>query len=137
VTVTELGVEDLYVVGNKDLLPPRRARLELSELADSSFVDFPSGWGVRTVIDHAFTAAGVNRRVTLEVADVNTFIALLHAGLSVALSPLSLLPRDHRLEVRRLRSPVTWRVVMALPDTRPIRAAANAFADLVPGRALE
>jgi hypothetical protein len=28
---------------------------------------------------------------------------------------------------------MTWRVVMALPDGRPIRAAANAFAELVTG----
>jgi len=130
-TTTELGVEDLYVVGATDLLPPRRARLELGELSECSFVDFPSGWGVRTVVDHAFAAAGRSRRVTLEVADVSTFVALLHAGLGVALSPLSLLPGDHRLEIRRLSSPVTWRVVMALPSNRPPRAAAKAFADLV------
>jgi DNA-binding transcriptional LysR family regulator len=131
VTTTELGVEDLYLVGTEELLPPRRARVELSELAESSFVDFPTGWGVRTVVDHAFAAARVNRRVTIEVADVNTFIALLHAGLGVAVSPRSLLPRDHSLDTRRLASTVTWRVVMALPSDRPIRAAANAFAGLV------
>lgn len=136
-TTTELGVEDLYVLGTRGLLPPRRARLGLSELSESSFVDFPSGWGVRTVIDHAFATASLNRRVTIEVADVSTFIELLHAGLGVALSPLSLLPVDHQLEIRRLLSPVTWRVVMALPSNRPIRAAASAFADLVRDHALE
>lgn len=130
-TTTELGVEDLYLVGTKELLPPRRARLGLSELAETSFVDLPSGWGVRTVVDRAFAAAGVSRRITIEVADVTTFVALLHQGLGIALSPLSLLPRDHRLEIRRPLSPVTWRVVMALPSNRPVRATAKAFADLV------
>ena len=131
VTTTELGVEDLYLVGTKDLLPSGRASVELSELSESGFVDFPTGWGVRAVVDHAFAAARVNRRVTIEVADVNTLVALLHAGLGVAVAPRSVLPDRHRLDVRPLASPVTWRVVMALPSDRPVRAAAHAFAELV------
>ena len=131
VAATELGVEELYVVGPKELLPSRRSGLELSALADASFVDFPGGWGVRAVVDHAFAAAGLARRVTIEIADVGTFVALLQAGLGVALAPLSLLPRDHGLETGRLATRVTWRVVMALPGARPSRAAAEAFAALV------
>jgi DNA-binding transcriptional LysR family regulator len=130
VTATELGVEELCLVGVNELLPGR-GRIDLSELADSRFVDFPSGWGVRTVVDHAFAAAGTSRRITIEVADVNTFIALLHAGLGIALAPRSLFPHDHGLATRRLAEPITWRVVMALPSDRPIRAAAGAFAQLV------
>jgi DNA-binding transcriptional LysR family regulator len=131
VTTTELGVEELYLVGVKELLPPARARMDLSDLADSRFVDFPRGWGVRAVVDNAFAAAGTDRRVTIEVADVNTLIALLHAGLGVALAPPSLFPRDHGLAIRRLTAPITWRAVMALPKATPIRAAAGAFAELV------
>lgn len=135
-TITELGVEELHLVGNAELLPPRRARVELSGLSHAKFVDFPTGWAVRAVVDRAFAAAGCSRRVTIEVADVTTYVRLLHAGLGVALSPASLLPPGHRLQTRRLASPVTWRVVMALPSDRPVRAAARAFADLVldPGR---
>ena len=33
----------------------------------------------------AFAAAGCSRRVTIEVADVTTYVRLLHAGLGVAL----------------------------------------------------
>ena len=131
VTTTELGVENLCVVGAKELLAPRRARVELSELTGSSFVDFPSGWGVRTVVDRAFAAAGLKREVTIEVGDVGTFVALVQEGLGVAIAPLSILPRGHPLEVRRLASAVKWRVVMGRASNRPMRAAANAFATLV------
>lgn len=131
VSTTELGVEDLHLVGTAPLLPPRGARVELSGLADARFVDFPAGWGVRAAVDHAFAAAGVTRRVTIEVADVATCLALLRAGLGVALLPQSLLSDDHALRTRRLASPLSWRVVMALPSNRPRRAAAQAFADLV------
>jgi DNA-binding transcriptional LysR family regulator len=131
VSTTELDIEDLHLVGTAELLPPGRARVELSELSEATFVDFPSGWGVRAAVEHAFAAAGVNRRVTIEVADVGTCLRLLRAGLGVGLLPRSLLQGDHGLQTRRLASPLTWRVVMAVPSDRPRRAAADAFAELV------
>jgi DNA-binding transcriptional LysR family regulator len=131
VTATQLAVEELRLVGTPKLLPRRRGRVELNGLSDASFVDFPTGWGVRTAVDQAFAAAGVSRRVPVEVADVGTLLQLLRAGLGVALLPRSLLGDDDALQVRRLASPMSWRVVMALPAGRPIRAAANAFAELV------
>jgi DNA-binding transcriptional LysR family regulator len=131
VSATQLAVEELHLVGTPELLPRRRGRVELNGLSDVTFVDFPTGWGVRTAVDQAFAAAGVTRRVPIEVADVGTLLQLVRAGLGVALLPRSLLGNDDALQVRRLASPMTWRVVMALPDGRPIRAAANAFAELV------
>jgi DNA-binding transcriptional LysR family regulator len=44
VSTTELGVEDLHLVGTAELLPPRRPRIDLSRLAEATFVDFPAGW---------------------------------------------------------------------------------------------
>jgi DNA-binding transcriptional LysR family regulator len=131
VSSTELATEELHLVGAPELLPRGRARLELSDLATATFVDFPAGWGVRAAVDEAFAAAGVNRRVAIEVADVSTCLQLLRAGLGVALLGESLLPGDHALQTRRLASPITWRVVMAVPSNRPPRAAADVFAQLV------
>jgi DNA-binding transcriptional LysR family regulator len=130
-SVTQLAVEELYLVGTPELLPPRRGRVQLDGLSEVPFVDFPTGWGVRTTVDLAFAAAGLTRRVPVEVADVGTLLQLVRAGLGLALLPRSLLGNDDELEVRRLASPMTWRVVMVLPDGRPIRATASAFAELV------
>jgi DNA-binding transcriptional LysR family regulator len=131
VTTTELGVEDLHLVGRPELLPARRTRIELSDLANATFVDFPAGWGVRVAVDRAFAAAGVSRRVKIEVADVNTSLGLLGAGLGVALLPPSLLQGANGLQTRRLASPFSWRVVMAVLREQPTRATARAFMDLV------
>ena len=131
VEITELGTEALYLVGARELMPARRRTVELPDLAEATFVDFPAGWGVRSVIDRAFAVAGVSRRVTMEVADVSTYLQLLDARLGVAITPQSLLPANHEFEVRRLKPPITWRVVMALASRRPTRAAARAFAQLV------
>jgi DNA-binding transcriptional LysR family regulator len=133
VSTTQLAVEELRVVGIPTLLPRRRGSLELKELADLSFVDFPPGWGVRATADQAFAGAGLTRHVPVEVADVGTLLQLLRAGLGVALLPRSLLDSDEGLQVRRLAAPMSWRVVMAVPDGRPVRAAAKAFAELVTG----
>ncbi|MCW2970467.1 MAG: LysR family transcriptional regulator [Solirubrobacterales bacterium] len=130
-SVTQLAVEELYLVGTPELVPPRRTRVQLDGLSEVPFVDFPTGWGVRTTVDLAFAAAGLTRRVPVEVADVGTLLQLVRAGLGLALLPRSLLGNDDELEVRRLASPMTWRVVMALPHGRPIRATASAFAELV------
>ena len=131
VEIVELGTEALYLVGARELMPARRRTVSLTDLAEATFVDFPAGWGVRAVIDRAFAAAGVSRRVTIEAADVSTYLQLLDARLGVAISPQSLLPANHEFEVRRLKPPITWRVVMALASRRPTRAAARAFARLV------
>lgn len=133
VSTTQLAVEDLYLVGSARLLPAGRAAVTLSALSEASFVDFPAGWGIRTAVDEAFAAAGVNRRVSIEIADVNTLLQLLEADLGIALLPRSLLPGDQRLRMRRLDAPLSWRVVMAVSSSRPIRAAARAFAELVAG----
>jgi DNA-binding transcriptional LysR family regulator len=131
VSTTELAVEELHLVGAAEQLPRQRAPVELSDLSDASFVDFPSGWGIRAAVDRAFADAGVSRRAAIEVADVNTCVQLLRAGLGVSLLGQSLLQGDHGLQARRLASPITWRVVMAVPSNRPPRAAADAFAELV------
>src|ERR1700676_1409194 len=74
VSATQLAIEELHLVGTPELLPPGRGRVELNELSEHSFVDFPTGWGVRTAVDQAFAAAGVTRRVPVEVADVGTLL---------------------------------------------------------------
>lgn len=58
-----------------------------AKLAGEAFVDFHAGWGARGVTDHAFAAAGVERRVDLEVNDVHTLLDLVAHGLGVAVVP--------------------------------------------------
>ena len=131
VTTIRLGSEELVVVTAPDQVLPGRRPITLDALVDASFVDFPIGWGVRTVVDRAFAAAGLGRRVTIEVADVATCLQLLRAGLGVALLPPSLLPAGDSLRQRAVSPPLTWHVGMATPAGRGANAAATAFAELV------
>jgi DNA-binding transcriptional LysR family regulator len=113
----------------RDAVP--RDAVRLGSLADATFVDFPTGWGVRTVVDQAFAAAGVARRVTMEIADVAIALQLIRAGLGVAVIPPSLVPPGDTGLVQRPISPqFSWHVVMATPSSAT-NAAAQALAELV------
>src|SRR5487761_1859228 len=119
VTTIPLGSEDIVLVSSPGQGPPGRAPVPLDALVDATFVDFPTGWGVRDAVDRAFATAGLERAVTTEVADVTTLINLVRAGLGMALLPLSLLSAgDGLLERRPVSPPITWRVVMATPAGR-------------------
>jgi DNA-binding transcriptional LysR family regulator len=131
-TATPLGSEELVVVTAPDMALPGRAPVPLGELAGARFVDFPPGWGVRTAVDRAFAAAGLERNVTIEIADVGTCLQLLRAGLGIALLPPSLIPSgDPGLRLRAVSPPPSWHVVMARSAGHAASAAATAFAELV------
>lgn len=130
--LTPLGSEELMVIAAPELAPPGRGPVPLGTLATAAFVDFPSGWGVRAVVDRAFAAAGLTRRVTIEVADVPTLLQLVGAGLGIALVPPSLLDEgDDGVERRPVEPAITWHVVMAAPRGGGPTAAARAFTEMV------
>ena len=132
VNAVPLGSEGLVLVSSPDRPPSgRRRTVSLDVLVDATFVDFPTGWGVRTVVDRAFAAADIQRRVTMEIADVATCLQLVRAGLGIAIVPPSLLPPgDTGLLQRPVTPPITWHVVMATPANGS-NAAALALAELV------
>jgi DNA-binding transcriptional LysR family regulator len=130
-SATVLASEPLLLVGAAGSLPPSRSAVALGALARETFVDFPVGWGTRAAVDRAFARAAIERRGTIEVADVSTFVALIRAGLGLGLLPRSMLPRDRRLVVRRVTPEPTWDVMMVRSTDHPPTAAARAFADLV------
>jgi DNA-binding transcriptional LysR family regulator len=130
-TTIPLGSENLVLVGPPDKMPSGQRAVRLDALSDASFIDFPAGWGVRIVVDRAFGAVGVERRVTMEIADVATCLQLVGAGLGVALFPPSMVPADDpRIRVRPTSPNITWHVVMATPAGRT-SAAIDALTALV------
>lgn len=63
------------------------ASVRFGELLDDDFVEMPVGFGNRKVVDDWLRAAGMRRRVTLEVPDLSTVPAYVAAGLGVAVVP--------------------------------------------------
>jgi DNA-binding transcriptional LysR family regulator len=126
--------EQLELCFTSGLGPEGDGPVALQELGDVGFVDFPSGWGVRTAADDAFAQLGLHRHVSIEVADVPTLLALVEHGLGAALLPASLAPPERSALIRRPVTPaLSWEVVLATPSNRPLSAAARAFLDLADG----
>jgi DNA-binding transcriptional LysR family regulator len=108
-----------------------RADVELAALADETLADGPPNWGTRMAVDRAFSAAGVERRVTLEVNDTQTLVEIVRHGLASAfLAPSFIRNRDGiTLVPVRHHAPV-FEAYIAEPTTRRASAPAAALLEL-------
>jgi DNA-binding transcriptional LysR family regulator len=106
--------------------------VRLEDLAGERFVDMLRGFGNRTTVDRAFDAAGLPRRVQVEVPDLTTVPDYVRAGLGVAVVPdmdLDDLPGVARLPLAGVE--LTWTLsAITLSGKRPSRAV-TALLDLM------
>ncbi|MFE2377565.1 LysR family transcriptional regulator [Streptomyces sp. NPDC059398] len=101
----------------------------LAELAGETFVDFPAGYGSRSVVDRAFAAAGQHRDVGIEVANADTAAAYARHGLGVAILPEAYLgPGPHPRVVGPGSDRLTWSLSLAVPANRHSSTAARHLA---------
>ncbi|WP_329138811.1 LysR substrate-binding domain-containing protein [Streptomyces sp. NBC_01476] len=113
-----------------------RTSVALTELAGEWFVDFPAGYGNRTVTDRAFAAAGLDRQVAIEITDIATAAAFVRQGLGIALLPRFIVPR--RDDVRQLTvtgADLRWPLSLAVSRNRRLGAAAQALVAMATGAA--
>ncbi|HEX3804277.1 MAG TPA: LysR family transcriptional regulator [Solirubrobacteraceae bacterium] len=124
--------EPLQLVASEGEALPLQRSVKLEQLAETSFVDFPIGWGIRTVVDQAFAQLGLQRRIGIEVADVTTFLQLVREGLGVALLPDSLMTADpHGLRTHPITPTLSWDVAVVAREPEATSPAAEAFLALV------
>jgi DNA-binding transcriptional LysR family regulator len=85
-----LSDEELVaVVGRGDALSAK-SRISLSALRDRALISLPPGTGMRTALDAACAAAGLNPRIAFEASDPVMLVELAARGLGVAIVPASL-----------------------------------------------
>ncbi len=111
-----------------------RESVPLSELAGMSFVDGPPGYGNRAVVDRAFAAAGVQRTVALEVADIATTATHIRNGLGIGFLSRFILDEigDSGLATVRISDhAICWRLYVAMSAVRPTSAATRAVFRLI------
>ena len=121
-----------------DLVLPEGHRLagagvvRLADLAGDSFVDFPLGYGNRTLVDRVFAAAGVPRHVAIEVADLTTGANFVREGLGVAFLPAFAVPDRTRLVIKRVAdADLDWPLGVATSAVRAPSAAARALLTMI------
>jgi DNA-binding transcriptional LysR family regulator len=121
-----------------DLLLPAGHRLadrrtvEITDLADEPFVDFPIGYGNRTIVDRSFAEAGVRRHIVLEITDIAMTAAFVRHGLGIAILPRFLITDEPDLcSVTITGCDLTWPMAVATPSDRPLGAAARVLLQML------
>lgn len=106
--------------------------VHVADLAGEQFVDFPIGYGNRTVVDRAFAVAGVDRQVGLEVIDISTGAGFVRHGLGVAILPRFAVPESADLVVRPVAdADLDWPLGVATSTIRAPGAAARALLGMI------
>ena len=133
--VSPLASEPILLVVPPGHRLASRTSIKVEELAGESFVEVPEGWGSRLVTDRALAMAGVEREVSVEVADLATLTELVRAGFGLGFGPRSAVTLSaagaESLSFVALEPGLSWDVSLAVPTSRRPSAAARAFIDLV------
>jgi DNA-binding transcriptional LysR family regulator len=83
----ELARGDLVAMVAPDHPLVDQEHVNLRQLADEPFVDFPAGTAARAQSDDAFAAAGVRREVAFEVTAPDFMAGLIRQGLAIGMLP--------------------------------------------------
>jgi DNA-binding transcriptional LysR family regulator len=111
-----------------------RQSVPLADLAGMAFVDGSPGYGNRAVVDQAFAAAGVERTVVLEVADIGTTASHIRNGVGLGFLSRSILDQvgDAGLATVPIADyDLRWWLYVAMSSVRPPSAAARAVFALI------
>ncbi|TBW39985.1 LysR family transcriptional regulator [Siculibacillus lacustris] len=90
VTMRMIACEGLVVACAPDHRLAGAEDIALAELAQEIFVELKPDWGLRRLVDRAFAAAGLTRRIGFEVNDPAIVLDLAAQGLGIALVPESI-----------------------------------------------
>jgi len=124
---------ELYVPSTHPLAGA--GRVSVSQLAEFPFVDSPPGFGNRTVVDQVFAGAGVEREVTLEVADIGTAVHYIRAGLGIGFLARFLVGDETGLNAVEVADcELNWHLAVATSAARRPTAATRALLEVLEER---
>jgi DNA-binding transcriptional LysR family regulator len=108
------------------------AEVRIEDLADELFVDFPTGYGNRLVIDRAFAAAGISRQVAIEVMDITSAADFVREGLGISILPRFAVRNQSGLILKTVSdADLEWPLGVAVSAVRAPSAAARALLALI------
>ncbi|MFC8600070.1 MULTISPECIES: LysR family transcriptional regulator [unclassified Isoptericola] len=83
----ELGRRPIVVLTHATDPLAAAPAVDWEDLADRDFVDFREPWAIRRLVDGAFAARRLERRVRMSVDDVHTLLDFVQRGLGIAVVP--------------------------------------------------
>lgn len=110
----------------------RSRRLALERLSADDWISGSSGVPNRACLEQLARSAGIGLRVAFETKDYQVTLALIEAGLGIALVPATVLRHvsSPRLAVRDLHGPAPARDIYLVHRKRPGMLVAEMIADL-------
>jgi DNA-binding transcriptional LysR family regulator len=103
-----------------------RQRIQLRDIAEEPFIDFPPEWIIRQLVDGAFADAGLEHHGAIEINDINTCLELVGRGVGVTILPESAAPRAGAVVVfRPLARRLVWEFVVVRRADGPGNPAAR------------
>jgi len=128
VTITPVALMRLVLVCRRDDALTQARDVRYHDIATRDFIDFPSEWGNRALVDGLFQADGATRAVAFEVVDVDTALALIRGGLGIGFLPDHVTDNQPDLVAVDLHQPPPQRRLgLAAPADRPLSAATTAL----------
>lgn len=128
----ELAADELFLIVASGHRLAGRRRVLITELADEAFVEFPAGYGNRVVADRAFAAAGLTRRIAVEITNIAEGADYVRHGLGIALLPRFIIPRRRDLaRITVTGADLRWPMSLAVPAARTPSAAARALITMI------
>ncbi|MCV7413078.1 LysR family transcriptional regulator [Mycobacterium florentinum] len=127
-----LAEEPMFFVCRPDHHLAQRDRVGIIELAQENLIGFPAEFGLRRVVENAFTAAGITARTRYEAA-VNDGVAssLVQHGLGTMFMPASDVSRFPDLRAVPLQPEIVWPIYLAMGGPAQISPAAAKLAELI------
>jgi len=127
VTITSVAQMRLVLVCRRDDVLAQARDVRYHDIVTRDFIDFPSEWGNRALVDGLFQADGATRAVAFEVVDVDTAIALIRGGLGIGFLPDHVTDQADLVAVDLRQPPPRRRLGLAAPADRPLSAATTAL----------
>lgn len=110
----------------------RRRSVELADLADEAFVDFPPGFGTRTMIDQTFEAAGIGRHVAVEALGIDNGVQFVRHGVGLGILPGYAIAGEEAIRAVPIKDQdFQWSLYMATLRKRKPSVALRALLGLV------
>lgn len=124
-----LGASDAVCVLPASHPLAARDEVSLEDLREENFVDLLPGSPLRTQIDFALLAAGVNRKTVAETQSLLTQCRLVQLGVGVALTDpmVKTLIAGPDILFKPLTVKISWGLALYLPNDRPMSLLEEGF----------
>jgi DNA-binding transcriptional LysR family regulator len=131
-----LSQEPMVFVCMPDHDLAQRDYVDITELAEEDLIGFPAEFGLRRLVEDAFTAAGLTSHTPYEMAvDYSVAASLVRCGLGTIFMPASDAARFPDLRAVAVRPALTWTIYLA--SARQIGPASAKLAELLLASARE